>query len=118
MRILAIETSCDETAAAVVEDGRVVLSNVVNTQIDLQRLYGGCRRSRRAPILSRSTGWWLLRSRSQGSVWIPAGKLKGKTEKREASAARTLPAGHRAQYIARRGVARLRRLWHAARGLL
>ena len=41
MRLLAIETSCDETAAAVVEDGRRVLSNVVNTQIDLHRLYGG-----------------------------------------------------------------------------
>ena len=41
MRILAIETSCDETAAAVVEDGRKVLANVVNTQIDLHRLYGG-----------------------------------------------------------------------------
>jgi N6-L-threonylcarbamoyladenine synthase len=41
MRILAIETSCDETAAAVVEDGRLLLSNVVATQIDLHRRYGG-----------------------------------------------------------------------------
>ncbi len=40
-KILAIETSCDETAAAVVEDGRKVLSNVVATQIDLHTQYGG-----------------------------------------------------------------------------
>lgn len=40
-RILAIETSCDETAAAVVEDGSQLLSNVVATQIDLHRRYGG-----------------------------------------------------------------------------
>lgn len=41
MKILAIETSCDETAAAVVEDGRRVLSSVVHTQIEEHRLYGG-----------------------------------------------------------------------------
>jgi len=40
-RILGIETSCDETAAAVVEDGRQILSNVVASQIDLHRQYGG-----------------------------------------------------------------------------
>ena len=41
MKILAIETSCDETAAAVVEDGRTVLSSVVYSQIEEHRLYGG-----------------------------------------------------------------------------
>lgn len=41
MLILAIESSCDETAAAVVEDGRQVLSNIINTQIDLHKEYGG-----------------------------------------------------------------------------
>ncbi|HAJ34524.1 MAG TPA: tRNA (adenosine(37)-N6)-threonylcarbamoyltransferase complex transferase subunit TsaD [Chloroflexi bacterium] len=41
MKILAIETSCDETAAAVVEDGRVVHANVVATQIELHRRFGG-----------------------------------------------------------------------------
>lgn len=41
MKILAIESSCDETAAAVVEDGTKVLSNVVNTQIELHKVYGG-----------------------------------------------------------------------------
>ncbi|MFO7631281.1 MAG: tRNA (adenosine(37)-N6)-threonylcarbamoyltransferase complex transferase subunit TsaD [Caldilinea sp.] len=40
-RILAIETSCDETAAAIVEDGRVVHSNIVATQIELHRRFGG-----------------------------------------------------------------------------
>lgn len=41
VRILAIETSCDETAAAVVEDGRHVLSNVLYSQIEIHRAYGG-----------------------------------------------------------------------------
>ena len=39
--ILGIESSCDETAAAVVKNGRTVLSNVINTQIDLHKKYGG-----------------------------------------------------------------------------
>ena len=41
MKILAIESSCDETAAAVVEDGRKVLSNIVASQVEEHRLYGG-----------------------------------------------------------------------------
>ncbi len=41
MKILGIESSCDETAAAVVQDGRILLSNVVNSQIDIHALYGG-----------------------------------------------------------------------------
>ncbi len=41
MNILAIESSCDETAAAVVRDGRQVLSNTVFSQIDLHKVYGG-----------------------------------------------------------------------------
>lgn len=41
MNILAIETSCDETAAAVVRDGREIISSVVATQIEEHRLYGG-----------------------------------------------------------------------------
>jgi N6-L-threonylcarbamoyladenine synthase len=41
MKILGIESSCDETAASVVEDGRVLLSNVVNSQIDIHAVYGG-----------------------------------------------------------------------------
>jgi N6-L-threonylcarbamoyladenine synthase len=41
MYILGIETSCDETAAAVVEDGRRLLSNVVASSVDLHKAYGG-----------------------------------------------------------------------------
>jgi N6-L-threonylcarbamoyladenine synthase len=41
VRVLAIETSCDETAASVVEDGRRVLSDVVATQIEVHRRWGG-----------------------------------------------------------------------------
>lgn len=41
MKILSIESSCDETACAVVEDGRKIISSVVSTQIDEHKLYGG-----------------------------------------------------------------------------
>lgn len=41
MKILGIETSCDETAAAVVEDGRRVLSSVIASQVEEHKLYGG-----------------------------------------------------------------------------
>lgn len=41
MKILGIESSCDETAAAIVEDGRLLLSNVVKSQIDIHKIYGG-----------------------------------------------------------------------------
>lgn len=41
MKVLGVETSCDETAAAVVEEGRRILSNVVASQVDLHRQYGG-----------------------------------------------------------------------------
>ena len=41
MKILAIESSCDDTAAAVVEDGRKILSNVVSTQIEKHKIFGG-----------------------------------------------------------------------------
>lgn len=39
--VLAIESSCDETAAAVVVNGRKVLSNIIASQIDIHKLYGG-----------------------------------------------------------------------------
>lgn len=41
MRILALESSCDETAAAVVEDGRKVLSSIIASQVEEHKLYGG-----------------------------------------------------------------------------
>ncbi len=64
MKILAIESSCDETAAAVVEDGRFVLSSVIASQVEEHRLYGGVvpeiasRRHAEAivPVVSRSLG--------------------------------------------------------------
>lgn len=41
MKILAIESSCDDTAAAVVEDGRKIISTMVSSQIDVHKIYGG-----------------------------------------------------------------------------
>ena len=41
MKVLAIETSCDETAAAIVEDGSQIISNIVASQIDIHARYGG-----------------------------------------------------------------------------
>ncbi|MBR6518509.1 MAG: tRNA (adenosine(37)-N6)-threonylcarbamoyltransferase complex transferase subunit TsaD, partial [Oscillospiraceae bacterium] len=41
MRILAIESSCDETAVAIVEDGRKILSDAIYSQADMHALYGG-----------------------------------------------------------------------------
>ena len=39
--ILSIESSCDETSAAVVKNGREVLSNVISSQIDIHKKFGG-----------------------------------------------------------------------------
>ena len=41
INILAIESSCDETAAAVVTDGRHIRSNIISSQVPLHTLYGG-----------------------------------------------------------------------------
>jgi N6-L-threonylcarbamoyladenine synthase len=41
MLVLGIETSCDETSAALVEDGRTILSNIIATQLDILQKYGG-----------------------------------------------------------------------------
>ncbi|MES2198745.1 MAG: tRNA (adenosine(37)-N6)-threonylcarbamoyltransferase complex transferase subunit TsaD, partial [Chlamydiota bacterium] len=41
MIVLGIETTCDETAVAVVKDGKDILSNVIYSQIDIHRKYGG-----------------------------------------------------------------------------
>ena len=53
-RILAIESSCDETAAAVVADGTRILSNVISSQVDLHAKYGGVvpELASRAPFLA------------------------------------------------------------------
>lgn len=56
MLVLGIETSCDETAAAVVEDGRRILSNVVATQVPFHRIYSGV-----VPeVASRKHAEWIL----------------------------------------------------------
>ncbi|AGT43595.1 tRNA (adenosine(37)-N6)-threonylcarbamoyltransferase complex transferase subunit TsaD [Treponema pedis] len=56
MKILGIETSCDETAAAVVEDGKTILSNIVATQIPFHKIYNGV-----VPeIASRKHTEWIL----------------------------------------------------------
>ena len=41
MRIMAIESSCDETAVAIVEDGRKVLTDCIASQVELHKIYGG-----------------------------------------------------------------------------
>ena len=56
MKILGIESSCDETAAAIVEDGKTILSNVVATQIPFHTMYNGV-----VPeIASRKHTEWIL----------------------------------------------------------
>lgn len=56
MKVLGIESSCDETAAAVVEDGRTIISNVVATQIPFHTMYNGV-----VPeIASRKHTEWIL----------------------------------------------------------
>lgn len=56
MKVLGIESSCDETAAAVVEDGRAILSNVVATQIPFHKTFSGV-----VPeIASRKHAEWIL----------------------------------------------------------
>lgn len=56
MKVLGIESSCDETACAIVEDGKIILSNVVATQIPFHRVYKGV-----VPeIASRKHVEWIL----------------------------------------------------------
>lgn len=56
MKVLGIESSCDETAAAIVEDGRTILSNVIATQIPFHQIYNGV-----VPeIASRKHAEWIL----------------------------------------------------------
>lgn len=64
MKVLAIESSCDETATAVVEDGRVVLSSVIASQVEEHKLYGGVvpeiASRRHAEAISKITAQALL----------------------------------------------------------
>ena len=55
-RILAIESSCDETSAAVVDDGRIMLSNPIASQIKLHEIYGGVVPGNRVAYARRGRG--------------------------------------------------------------
>jgi len=75
MRILGIETSCDECAAAIVEDGRGILSNIVMTQIPLHERYQGV-----VPeIASRAHVEWILGAvrRALNEAHMPIDALDG-----------------------------------------
>jgi N6-L-threonylcarbamoyladenine synthase len=68
MNILGIETSCDETAAAVVTDGVYVRSNVVASQVDLHAKYGGVVADVAAGL--RSQLWpFLTQSATRVIIW-------------------------------------------------
>ena len=64
MIILGIESTCDETAIAVVRDGKTILSNIVSSQVDMHQRFGGvvpelaCREHviRLVPVLEKSIG--------------------------------------------------------------
>ena len=49
MRILAVESSCDETSVAIVEDGKKILSNIVLSQIDIHRQWCSARNCLKIP---------------------------------------------------------------------
>ncbi len=70
MLILGIESSCDETAAALVEDGRVVLSNVVASQIKTHRSFGGVVPELASREHLRNIGWVIRQS------FLEAGKTQ------------------------------------------
>ena len=66
MNILAVESSCDETAVAIVRDGREVLTDCIASQVDLHRIYGGVVpeiASRK--LIAPSTVWRIRRWRGR-----------------------------------------------------
>jgi len=101
---LGIETSCDETSVAVVEDGRTIRSNVIHSQVDLHREFGGVvpelaardhlerlphlldlalERAAVAPAdldllaVTRGRGWWV--ACSSGSAWGRGWRRRGRS---------------------------------------
>ena len=70
MLILGIESSCDETAAALVEDGHVVLSNVVASQMKTHRSFGGVVPELASREHLRNIGWVVRQS------FLDAGKTQ------------------------------------------
>lgn len=77
MKILGIESSCDETACAVVEDGRKVLSNIVATSLEEHKLYGGVVpeiASRRMP--NQSAALLKKRLKRLTALWMTLKRLR------------------------------------------
>lgn len=71
MKILAIESSCDETAAAVVEDGRNVLSSVVSTQIERHKAFGGVVPEIASRLHTENISGVVLKALSDASCQLP-----------------------------------------------
>ena len=75
MITLGIESTCDETAAALVEDGRHLLSNVISTSVKEQALYGGVvpeiasRRTANLSVLPSKKPCWMQARPS--TIWMP-----------------------------------------------
>lgn len=70
MKILAIESSCDETAAAVVEDGREVLSSVVSTQIEKHKIFGGVVPEIASRLHTENISWVVGKALSDASCTL------------------------------------------------
>lgn len=70
MKILAIESSCDETAAAVVEDGRNVLSNIVSTQIEKHKIFGGVVPEIASRLHTENISWVVEKALSDASCTL------------------------------------------------
>ena len=70
MKILAIESSCDETAAAVVEDGREVLSSVVSTQIEKHKVFGGVVPEIASRLHTENISWVVEKALSDANCTI------------------------------------------------
>jgi N6-L-threonylcarbamoyladenine synthase len=79
IRVLGIETSCDETAAAVVENGRHILSNVVASQVSLHQPYGGV-----VPEIAS-------RAHVESAQAVVEAALKGQAPRGQAPFPKTLP---------------------------
>ena len=75
MIILGIESTCDETAAALVEDGRHLLSNVISTSVKEQALYGGVvpeiASRRHCEFISATVKKALLMQARPSTMWMP-----------------------------------------------
>lgn len=70
MKILAIESSCDETAAAVVEDGRNVLSSVVSTQIEKHKVFGGVVPEIASRLHTENISWVVKKALSEANCTL------------------------------------------------